>query len=418
MPSQFCVLRYFQYSRQRAEVITMHCSICHNLAGLVQKLHPALLWSLDLSIPVSDAIQNGRKHYLLARTVYAPVGIYSHPVLLLCRGGIVIVALEIPDFGQATVGTKADAQSLLFLILQHIGLGAWFAGACIHHRNPDLLAWHVNYKGLQSGNDEGDRQFLGFLSQTGFRSASYLHGVPSWLHGGSVLVLAKHLPPLVQYPPLHSAYVGGVNLHAQRVTRIINLCHTYAQPWRGFPNGVIGLLQPVELLLHPGRFPVAMGGIEVYQFLLAHHRVLRAPIVCGTPHHIEHIAAIHLLVLASLHNGQPVLGAGIIEQFGFCKCLAEEFQTSLPPLAGSIGIGTHGIQLCQCRSVNGTAHAGLSGTFLFQKLQVILYAVGRHHLPLQTFLQYPGQLVLTGITHYGEHKHKDNKQLPEHIDNR
>ena len=394
--AQFRIHGNLHCCAQSTEIVRAKRRVSQHLASsLLLQLDPAFGTLPDLCLPVLHAIQDGRHLHLLAWTVYASVCINSHTRLLLGRRCTIMITVIICYFRQATVRTQDNTHGIpyrvLLLAFYHRRFGNWFACACIHHSGTYLFAGHIRNKVLQGRYHEVFLQLLGFLPQACICLATELHYIAPRVGGSDKRVLFQQLATTVQQTPLHLLHVDRVFYgQIQGVSGIVDLCHVHPQLRSSVTYGVADSPQTFQFSLHLSRFPVAMSRIEFYQFLFAHHRVHRNPIVCRLPYHIEHIAAVHLLVLASLHNGQPILGAGIIEQFRFCQCLTEEFHASLPPIACNIGIGTHGIQLCQCRGVNGTAHTGLSCTLLFQKLQVILYAVGRHHLPLQTFLQYPG----------------------------
>ena len=413
--AQFRIHGNLHCCAQSTEIVRAKRRVSQHLASsLLLQLDPAFGTLPDLCLPVLHAIQDGRHLHLLAWTVYASVRINGHARLLLGRRRIVLITVIVCNFRQATVRTQDNTHGIsyrvLLLAFYHRSFGNRFACACIHHSGTNLFAGHIRNKVLQGRYHEVFLQLLGFLPQACICLATELHYIAPRLGGSDKRVLFQQLATAVQQTPLHLLHVDRVLYgQFQGVSGIVDFCHVHPQLRSSVTYGVADIPNTFLFCLHLGRLPVAMSHIEVYQFLFAHHRVHRNPIVCRLPYHIEHVATVHLLVLATLHHGQPVLGGSVVQEFRFRQGLTEEFQTSAAPRPRSIGIGTHGIQLAQRCRIHGSGSSALAFPHLLQQLEVILYAIRGIGLPQQPLFQNLGKFVLA-CTHCHGHEQCHGKE--------
>ena len=334
MVSQFYILGYLQCGRESTEGIRAHRGVGKYLARLsIEQLHLALSWLPHLGIPMFHTIKDGRELHRLTRAVYCPVGIYCHTGLLLFGGSIIIVALVVSCCWQTTVCTQHHLCDLIILqVLHHRGLRAWLAGAGIHNGDARLLARHIHNEVMQRGHYKVHFYLLQLLFQTHIGLALQFKGVATRHRWSHKHILAHQFTTSVQHLPFHLLHIEGVQTYAQGIAGIVDLGHSHHHTRCEFAYRIILCPKALLFCLHGSRFLVAVCRIEVYKFLLGHHRVSKMLIGCP-PYHIEHIAAVYLLVLASLHHRNPVLGAGVIEKFGGGKGFAEELHTPLAPLS-------------------------------------------------------------------------------------
>ena len=326
-------------------------------------------------------IENGRELNQLTRAVYCPVGIYCHTGLLLLGGSVIIVALVVSCCRQTTIGTQHHLYYPIILqVFHHSSLRTWPACAGIHHGNARLLARHIRNEVMQRGHYKVHLYLLQFLFQTHIGLAPQLHGVATRHRGSYKHILAHQFTTSIQHFPFHLLHIEGIQTYAQGIARIVHLGHSHHHTRCEFAYRIILCAKAILFCLHSGRFLVAMSRIEVYQFLLGHHRIGKM-FIGRPPYHIQHIAPIYLLVLTSIHHRHPSLGGGIIEKFRFGKGFSEKLHTPLAPLARHIGICSCSIQFSQKGTIYGTAHSACPFALLLQKLQVVLYAVGRILFP-------------------------------------